>query len=75
MRNIWNNDDEPELHPFTATCLGSGELMCVCYCGKVDPYSGVDLALYVLSGKEGVCAVILMMLWYLKDFSFCTDRP
>lgn len=52
MRNIWNND-ERELLPFTATCPGSGGLVC---CGKFDPHSGVvsvDLALYVLSGRRG----------------------
>ena len=69
MRNIWNND-EPEPLPFTATCTASGE--CVDR-GKVDPYSGVvpvELALCFLRGRRGGHAVILMMLWYLNDFSF-----
>lgn len=46
--------------------------------GRVDPHSGVRPRGFglVFTQKRGggSASVILMMLWYLKDFSLCTDR-
>lgn len=69
MRNIWNND-EPERLRFTATCTASGECS-VCIVAKLTHILVSSRWIWpcVYSGRWG-CAVILMMLWHLKDFSF-----